>query len=328
MPEATQTVLSLPYDYLVDVLRIDLARLGWRRVIVLGPAQHMGESRLVGGLAAWGFQVLVPPEAERAWVAEALAAGGEGLQTDAERLAALLQDGLEHGVEGIVVTDPAMFAAVRACAPQAPALAASLRGDACPVRNLVLDMGGVLFRWEPLRMARRVCDNDQDAELLVKAVFGSQEWAWQDAGAVSEQTVLWASKTRVPERLHRQVDQLVLHWHDHRANIEGMDALICDAKAAGYGVYLLSNAGESFERYQAQLPGRDCFDGMVVSYREHVVKPDARIYEVLLARYGLRADECLFADDTPRNVLGARRVGMRAWHFDGDASALRGVLLG
>lgn len=124
------------------------------------------------------------------------------------------------------------------------------------------------------------------------------------------------------------VQVLVLHWHDHRVPIEGTGKLIHDLKAAGYGVYLLSNAGKSFERYEAQLPARDCFDGMVVSYQEHVVKPDARIYHTLTDRYGLAPGECLFIDDTPRNAFGARRLGWRAWHFTEDVPALRQALLG
>ena len=67
---------------------------------------------------------------------------------------------------------------------------------------------------------------------------------------------------------------------------------------------------------------------MVVSCYEHVVKPDARIYQTLLNRYGLDAKTCLFVDDTQLNVLGARRVGMRAYHFQGGANALRALLLG
>jgi HAD superfamily hydrolase (TIGR01509 family) len=66
---------------------------------------------------------------------------------------------------------------------------------------------------------------------------------------------------------------------------------------------------------------------MVVSYREHVVKPDARIYRTLLERYELEAGECLFVDDTRTNVLGARMLGMRAWHFDGTVQGLRDLLL-
>ena len=322
-------MFSVPLDYQADILRVDLRKMGCKRIILLGQEADMASGGLRTALAKWGLQVLVPPEGERPWIAGLADGQAAGVNpTDVGRLRTLLAHGIEHGVEAIVVTSDQHAMAVDACKLPVPALAFNPRGRAVPVRNVVFDMGGVLFRWEPLAMSRRVCDTEEDAQLLSHAVFDSPEWVWQDAGAVDEETVAWASKTRVPRRLHAAVDELVFHWHDHRVHVAGIEELVCDLKDAGYGIYLLSNAGESFARYEAQLPARACFDGMVVSCYEHVVKPDARIYRTLLERFGLEAGECLFVDDTPRNVLGARRVGMRAYHFTEDVQFLRAVLLG
>ena len=196
------------------------------------------------------------------------------------------------------------------------------------IKNVIFDMGGVLFKWEPLVYARRFSTCEEDAQALAQAVFLSPEWAFQDAGAVSDDTVAWVAKTRLPERLHGAVDDLVGHWHEHRTVVTGMDALIADLKRAGFGVYLLSNAGSSFETYKQELPGYEHFDGIVVSYREHIVKPDTRIFQTLLERFDLDAATCLFVDDTPINVAGAKRAGMQGWHFKGDVYALKSHLLG
>ena len=198
------------------------------------------------------------------------------------------------------------------------------------IRTVVFDMGGVLLKWEPLLYARRFCESDEDAELLAQAVFGGPEWAQQDAGALDAATVGWIAHERLPERLHTSADALARRWWEKRELIPGMDALIGDLKRAGYGVYLLSNAGTSFERYMRGLPGFASFDGMVVSCYEHVVKPSPQIYRILLDRYELRAEECLFVDDTLRNVRGAERAGLKGWHFAGAnacAEALRAQLL-
>ena len=320
---------AVPLDYQADVLRLDLQKMGCSRIILLGEEAQMTSGGLRTALAKWGLQVLVPPEVERTWIAGLADKRVAGTDTaDVSRLRALLAHGVEHGVEAIVVTSKQLAAVVDACGLPVPTLAFDPRGRVVRIKNVVFDMGGVLFRWDPLAMSRRVCDTEEDARLLSHAVFDSQEWAWQDAGAVDEETVAWASKTRVPRRLHAAVDELVFHWHDHRAHVAGIGELICDLKGAGYGIYLLSNAGESFARYEAQLPARACFDGMVVSCYEHVVKPDARIYRTLLERFDLEAGECLFVDDTPRNVLGARRMGMRAYHFTEGVQFLRATLLG
>lgn len=324
-----ESVPTIPVDYQADVLRIDLAHEGHTRVILLGDEADMAPGGLRTALARWGVQVLIPPESERAWIASL----GETLSPtasdeDVAHLRALLADGVEHGVKAIVCANERLADAVRACDLAVPTVAYKSHGSIVPIRNIVFDMGGVLFRWDPLAMARRVCGVEEDAQLLARVVFGSSEWVSQDAGALDDQTVAWTAKTRVPGRLHASVDELVFHWHDHRIAIDGMEELIRDLKAAGYGIYLLSNAGESFAQYEEQLPARSCFDGTVVSCYEHVVKPDERIYRALLERFGLEAGECLFIDDARINVLGARRVGMRSLQFAENPEVIRALLLG
>ena len=45
------------------------------------------------------------------------------------------------------------------------------------------------------------------------------------------------------------------------------------------------------------------------------LKPQPAIYQLLLDRYGLKADDCIFIDDSRANVEGARAVGMHAIHY-------------
>lgn len=316
----------MPYDYMVDVLRVDLAGMGCSRVILLGDERDMGEPALKVGLARWGVQVLTPPAVEQVWIA-GLAEGHGAARDRLDRLSTMLADGIEHGVEAIVATTERMAEVVRLSGVDVPVLVPNPRGSIVPVRNVVFDMGGVLFQWDPVGMARRVCETDADAQLLAKVVFDSREWVLYDAGAIDEQTIIWAAKTRVPRRLYRAVEELVQHWHEHRSPVDGASELIADLKQAGFDLYLLTNVGESFHRYKTQLPGYECFSGMVLSSAEHVCKPDSRIYRTLFERYGLVAQECLFVDDSQVNVLGARRVGMRGWHFDGSTEPLRTLLL-
>ena len=62
-------------------------------------------------------------------------------------------------------------------------------------------------------------------------------------------------------------------------------------------------------------------DGGILSYQEKLIKPDPAIYQLLLARYGLKADECVFLDDTERNVVEAVRQGMAGILFRGREQA-------
>ena len=75
---------------------------------------------------------------------------------------------------------------------------------------------------------------------------------------------------------------------------------------------------------------KNAFEDVVVSGQEKLTKPDRRIYEVLTDRNNLRPDECLFIDDSPKNVEGARIAGWQALHFigsDGLRSSLEDLKL-
>ena len=67
-------------------------------------------------------------------------------------------------------------------------------------------------------------------------------------------------------------------------------------------------------------------DGMVISGEEKVAKPDERIYRILLERYNLKAEESLFVDDNPDNLVTAEKLGFKTILFV-SAEALRRELV-
>ena len=54
-------------------------------------------------------------------------------------------------------------------------------------------------------------------------------------------------------------------------------------------------------------------------------KPDARIFELALRRFGVAPEDCLFIDDVTANVAGAEAAGIAAIRFT-SADALRQFL--
>jgi hypothetical protein len=62
------------------------------------------------------------------------------------------------------------------------------------------------------------------------------------------------------------------------------------------------------------------FAAEIAACDERLPTPDAAIYRLLFARNGLAASECLFIDDSARNVAGAEAVGMRGHHFTSPES--------
>lgn len=97
------------------------------------------------------------------------------------------------------------------------------------------------------------------------------------------------------------------------------------AKQRGVRGFALSNWGRHFVDVLNEYPVFSEFDGRVVSYELGIVKPNPAIFETLLERFNLRADECLFVDDSRANIDAAKKLGFHVHHF-GEPIRLRAAL--
>ena len=83
-----------------------------------------------------------------------------------------------------------------------------------------------------------------------------------------------------------------------------------------YKIGLLSNAGkeENAIIYRGKI--NSLFDAIVVSYETGAVKPDHKIYVECAKRLGVETSECIFVDDSPSNLKGAKEVSMQTIHYE------------
>ena len=94
-------------------------------------------------------------------------------------------------------------------------------------------------------------------------------------------------------------------------------------KKAGYRIYGITNfTPAGYEQCYDCIAFVEKFDGCVFSFMEGVVKPNPEIYKILLARYDIKAEECVFIDDTEENVLGAEKLGFKGIVFTGYDDAV------
>lgn len=196
------------------------------------------------------------------------------------------------------------------------------------ISSIVFDMGGVLIRWNPEDMLRQYELSRQDMEILNRELFKSVEWIQQDRGILSEEELARLVCARIPERLHQPVKTLVYGWHRrHLSPMPGMAELVRELKQAGYHIYLLSNASLALREYFPRIPGSECFDKLMVSAEEKLLKPSHEIFERLYEKFGLTPGQCWFIDDSPQNVEGAIQTGMGGSVFYGDVKRLRWDLI-
>jgi 2-haloacid dehalogenase len=87
-----------------------------------------------------------------------------------------------------------------------------------------------------------------------------------------------------------------------------------------YNIYGLTNwSAETIPIAYQRFPFFQEFDGIVVSGIEKIVKPDKRIYQLLLDRYKLNAKNSIFIDDNMSNVKAAEEMGMIAIHYENSS---------
>lgn len=191
------------------------------------------------------------------------------------------------------------------------------------IRNIILDMGNVLLDYNPEVILEKTLDNEEDRQIIRRELFGGPEWAQGDLGIIKNSERFDGVSKRVPSRLHPALRECVENWDICMVPVKGAVNFCREIKTRGYGMYVLSNACNLFYEYFPKYFPLEWFDGIVVSSDEHIVKPDAGIYRILLERYGLNADECLFIDDRADNVRGAVESGMNAYVFNNDFETVK-----
>lgn len=67
------------------------------------------------------------------------------------------------------------------------------------------------------------------------------------------------------------------------------------------------------------------FGVAVISGEERMLKPQREIFDTLCQRANVAATDCVFIDDSPKNVVGAKAAGMDAIQFT-DSKALESAL--
>ena len=183
------------------------------------------------------------------------------------------------------------------------------------IRNIVFDIGGVLadFRIKEF-LSEKGFDGTMIRRILNASVM-SPYWGQFERGELTEEEALRGFASTDPEI----EGALNLAY----ANIEGMLTsrdyaipLIQGLHDAEYQVFYLSNySKKAYDECGESLAFMPYMDGGVVSFQVGLTKPDSRVYQLFLERYGLAADECLFIDDTAENVFAAQALGFSALEF-------------
>lgn len=183
------------------------------------------------------------------------------------------------------------------------------------MRNIIFDLGGVVFDWNPEAIIEAVFEDPELQAIIRREVFEHPDWSETDRGTLTRA----AAVVRWAQRTGRPIAELeaLMHAADVSMQLKtGTLALMEELADHGLPLYCLSNMPA--ERYAYLRETYDLwslFGGIVISSHVKMVKPEPGIFEHLLTTYHLDPANTLFVDDSPKNISAARSLGIQGILF-------------
>lgn len=192
------------------------------------------------------------------------------------------------------------------------------------MKNLVFDMGNVLIEWNSEKILQAITDNIKLQNLLRKEVFETGLWVQTDEGVKTREEMIEIVTARIGEEYRNEITQLSRYWYKYVDVYTKVQDRIIELSKNGYNIYILSNTAYTFYDLvkEGYLPAASIAKGIVLSCEEKVLKPNEKIYNILLERYNLDPHDTMFFDDLSENIWGAARCGINGFVVENERELL------
>lgn len=204
------------------------------------------------------------------------------------------------------------------------------------IRNIVFDLGGVVFKIDKNQAIQRFNEAGfADAAQYLDAFAQVGIFGQLESGAITAEQ--FCRELSVLAGTEMTMEGCARGWQGYFAELpqRNLDKLL-ELRRRGYRVSLLSNTNP----FMMQWVRSDAFDGhghgigyyfdaLYLSYEMHVMKPDRRIFEMMLQGEHALSHETVFIDDSAHNVAAAAALGIHTLQPDngGDWHAMLEQLL-
>lgn len=179
------------------------------------------------------------------------------------------------------------------------------------IKNIILDVGGVLFD-DSKRNIEQILN--KNCNLIYKNAYGlGFKECLLGYKTVKEYTNSLSNVANFNDISYiLNKNNLSISFPLIKENLEYIKQL----KTEGYKIYLLTNiTEESYNYINSVININSTFDGGIYSYQEHIVKPNPKIYQLLINKFNLKKEESIFFDDKMKNVIVACNLGIKSIVF-------------
>jgi 2-haloacid dehalogenase len=187
------------------------------------------------------------------------------------------------------------------------------------IKNIIFDFGGVLIDWNPRYFYKDVFQDRDEMEYFLNEVWSPQWNMKHDAG------FSFSEITNELQQLHpRYKNEIEMYQYNWELMIKGEiseNTKLLNPLKSNYRLFGLTNwSAEAFPVIYPKYEFFKVFEGIVVSGQEKIVKPGKEIYQLLLNRYAISANESVFIDDSLKNIQTANELGFSTIHINGIQS--------
>lgn len=184
------------------------------------------------------------------------------------------------------------------------------------IKNIIFDLGGVLIGWDPKHVYRQVFKTEEEVEYFLNNIC-TMDWnEQQDEGKL----IVEAEAELIAEhpKWEKEIKIYYQRWHEMLTGpIFGTLEIFQELeRQEKHHLYALTNwSAELFPYAKKHYHFLNGFRGILVSGEDNLKKPDPAIYQLMLDRYTLQANECIFIDNNLGNVEAAEKMGINVIHF-------------
>lgn len=184
--------------------------------------------------------------------------------------------------------------------------------------NVIFDLGGVLIDWNPRYLYRKLFSDDETAMERFLADVCSPDWNLSlDAGRPFAEAVAELGARHPHER--ERIEAYHRRWLEMVAGpIEATVRLLEELDVRGVPLWALTNwSAETFAlvRSDPTYAFLDRFREIFVSGDLRMIKPDPAIFRHTVETIGVPGANCLFIDDSAKNIAAAAAEGLLTHHF-------------
>ena len=181
------------------------------------------------------------------------------------------------------------------------------------IKNIIFDLGNVIINYNQKKIISNFTEKEDEIKYIYDEIFHAPEWTLMDLGDITNDEAIEIINKRNEFKYEKLTQEFLHEWYKKQPINRDIVEIAKILKNNGYNLFVLSNmANQTYEYFKNDEFFSLC-TGIVISAHEHVKKPDEKVYRLLLNRYNLNVEECLFIDDddSGKNYETANKIGIK-----------------